>query len=71
MDLVLARFSVEKNKREGEELTAPDQEKGDLIQLLSHANEERVEELKTNFLHWEMHEHCDLQPSCWRYVTNQ
>lgn len=53
MDLVLALVLFEKNKREGEELTAPDQEKGELIQLLSHAKEEEMEELKPNFLHWD------------------
>lgn len=53
MDLVLALSSFEKNKREEEELAAPDQEKGDLIQLLLHAKEERMEELKLNFLHWD------------------
>ena len=53
MDLVLALVLFEKNKREAEELTAPVQEKRDLIQLLSHAQEERMEELKLNFLHWD------------------
>lgn len=53
MHLGLALFSFEKNKREKEGLTAPDQQKADVIQLLSHAKEERTEELKLNFLHWD------------------
>lgn len=53
MDLVLALFLSEKNKREGEELTTPNQEKGDLIQLFFHTEEDRIEELKLNFLCWD------------------
>lgn len=53
MHLGLALFSFEKYKREKEGLTAPDQQKADVIQLLSHGKEERTEELKLNFLHWD------------------
>lgn len=41
-----------------------EQGKGDLIQLFSHVEEERMEELKLNSYIGTMHGHCDLQPSC-------
>lgn len=51
MDLVLALFLFKKDKWKEEVLITPNEEKGDLIHLLSHAKEEMMQKLKPDFLH--------------------
>lgn len=54
-------------------MKALDQQKGDLIQLLPHAKEEQIEEVKPNFIQW-CNGNCDLEPSklvvCYHAVMN-